>query len=893
MMATSSRSGLTLPTLDRLHASVPADVPPSDVAANWVRKFSDALAARESSTFNDLSVQGIAGIRSFFDARATPSGLSISQIAQDSFRAPALRSPFPDLSWVQFGFDIQTSAGKGLGYARLVPTESGNWKAYTLFTSLESLNGVVEKAGSSRNPNQEHSWQFQERRTREIEFSDGDPTVLIVGAGHSGLELAANLVAKSLQSLCLHDTVWYDQLPFLSYPSTWPVYTPSSKLGDWLEAYAQSLELNIWTSSNITQARWNKVDEHWQVSVTREDGSQRSLRVKHIVFANGLGGGVPNMPNIPGRDHVGKKVLIVGAGNSAHDIAQDLALHGVDVTMYQRSSTCVVSAKVVAAMAGSLYFEGGPPVDVADRVNAAFPITVVKMVHQRVVPRFAATIDKWPQPFLYEDSTLIAVLIREMLEKLNLLGFSSIWAPKMLGLCSPSFDMAADTMSIRLKTGGDIKEFTPRGVRFGDAQRLKRIHRLRYRVTPHRMIQVTGSDADVEHRFGNPRELAKQVCGAEVGDSLRPGGVLMTRTSCECLERLWTSWAVLCGRKLRDIAIVLALLGLQIKAQEEGVFGPPYSLTNGFNMRGSEPLLDPQKMRKPAATSRSNEGIALSDWLYTMFLFTKSDFKSIVIPTTVFGTMAAPKATVIHVCARLIWVWFNLLQFCVSNQSLSPAEDAANKPWRPIPAHRITVTTARRLRWMLLFVCILLSFYFRIATPGIALPSSYGPTTSCISIRIGSLEMPAMLLAMQRSIPVQRMCIADFRDSSGDALAGRRTLPLVYPQGSRIAITTLLILWSFFLCILWGLGILPSIIFLGLGAYVGGRFVTLRSTAADRRSYVYYNVWLCAAQILPFALSRVFLRNVCAGEVNCRGQIGTIFTIDLKVSILLRGESAK
>ncbi|OBZ71564.1 hypothetical protein A0H81_08916, partial [Grifola frondosa] len=287
-------------------------------------------------------------------------------------------------------------------------------------------------------------------------------------------------------------------------------------------------------------------------------------------------------------------------------------------------------------------------------------------------------------------------------------------------------------------------------------------------------------------------------------------------------------------------------------------------------------------MRKPAPTSPSNKGIALSDWLYTMFLFTKSDFKSVVIPTTVFGTIAAPKATVIHVCARLIWVWFNLLQFCVSNQSLSPAEDAANKPWRPIPAHRITVTTARRLRWMLLFVCILLS----IAIPGIALAigiwannelcldSHWVTRNICNALGYAAFNSGATnikSLSDDRCAPttialraqlVNALIILttiqsqDFRDSSGDALAGRRTLPLVYPQGSRIAITTLLILWSFFLCILWGLGILPSIIFLGLGAYVGGRFVTLRSTAADRRSYVYYNVWLCAAQILPFAVSQ-------------------------------------
>jgi hypothetical protein len=37
-----------------------------------------------------------------------------------------------------------------------------------------------------------------------------------------------------------------------SFPPTWPVFTPAVKLGDWLESYAHALELNVWTSSEVT-----------------------------------------------------------------------------------------------------------------------------------------------------------------------------------------------------------------------------------------------------------------------------------------------------------------------------------------------------------------------------------------------------------------------------------------------------------------------------------------------------------------------------------------------------------------------------------------------------------------------------------------------------------------
>ncbi|KAL5513568.1 hypothetical protein ACEPAH_3967 [Sanghuangporus vaninii] len=352
---------LTLPTLDRLRASVPDNVSPANVASDWLNR--------------QKSLHGIDNIRALVDARSEPSGLSVFEIAADSFRAPVLRNPFPDLSWIQFGFDLKTNVGKGLGYARLVPTSDGKWKAYTLSTSLESLNGYDFQ--NARNAAQEHAWR--DKREQKMKFSDRDPTVLIVGAGHSGLELAANLAQMDVdclvidknhqigdnwrnryEALCTHDPIWYDQFPIMQFPSTWPIYSPKDKLADWLECYAKSLDLNIWTSSRICSASWDETNNIWDVAIAQMDGSTRSMKVKHLVFATGLGGGRPVMPDVPGRhmfngtvvhsssfvsarDYKGKKAIVVGAGNSGHDIAQDFATHGIDVTMYQRSSVYVIS----------------------------------------------------------------------------------------------------------------------------------------------------------------------------------------------------------------------------------------------------------------------------------------------------------------------------------------------------------------------------------------------------------------------------------------------------------------------------------------------------------------------------------------------------------------------
>lgn len=69
----------------------------------------------------------------------------------------------------------------------------------------------------------------------------------------------------------------------------------------------------------------------------------------------------------------------------------------------------------------------------------------------------------------------------------------------------------------------------------------------------------------------------------------------------------------------------------------------------------------------------------------------------------------------------MTWIWLNLLQFCVSNQSINPEEDASNKPWRPIPSQRTSVCSARILRWTLLPMCLVFSAYLNVLREGLVL----------------------------------------------------------------------------------------------------------------------------------------------------------------------------
>ena len=97
--------------------------------------------------------------------------------------------------------------------------------------------------------------------------------------------------------------VGYDHMPYLPFPPSWPVYTPALKLADWLESYAHSLELNVWTSANVVSIERETKDsgKRWSVLVERDGGRKRTLKVDHVVLALGPGGGLPKYPDIPGQ----------------------------------------------------------------------------------------------------------------------------------------------------------------------------------------------------------------------------------------------------------------------------------------------------------------------------------------------------------------------------------------------------------------------------------------------------------------------------------------------------------------------------------------------------------------------------------------------------------------
>lgn len=574
------------------------------MAANWLAQFETALSRADGAALTALfhpdshwrdvlaftwTLGTLSGRETIVPALlshaggARPSGFAI-----DPARTAPRSVTRAGCQAIEAIFKFETVVGRGSGVLRLTRDDDsgGAFKAWTLLTTLEELKGFEEQLGRTRPVGQSYSRDFRGPNWRDLRasaqaYEDRDPAVLVVGGGQAGLSIAARLSQLKIDTLIvdreqrigdnwrnryhaltLHNQVQVNHLPYMPFPPNWPSYIPKDKLANWFEAYVESMELNFWTGTEFEGGGYDEAARRWTVTLRRADGTVREMRPRHVVLATGVSG-IPNLPDIPtlknfkgpvlhssayrdGEDWAGKRALVIGTGNSGHDIAQDLYSSGAEVTLVQRSPTLIVNIEPSAQLAYALYDEG-PSTDDCDLIATSMPLQLARKSHALFTERGR-----------YLDKPL--------LDRLEALGFkldfgddNTGWQFKYLTRGGGYYfnvgcaDLVADR-KIRLRQFSDIAEFVAGGVRLHSGE----TH------AADLVVLATGYKGQ-EHLV---RKLFGEGVAGRVGPIWGFGGTQELRNM---YVRTAQSGLWFIAGSLAQCRINSKYLALQIKAMEEGL----------------------------------------------------------------------------------------------------------------------------------------------------------------------------------------------------------------------------------------------------------------------------------------------------------------------------------
>jgi len=554
-------------------------------------------------TWNIKTMEGKEQVRDMLKARLADTKPSNWKIAdgEDASETDGIIE-----SWIQF----ETDVARGFGHMRLK-----DGRIWTLLTTMSELKGHEEPLGFDRPMGAKHgaernrkTWKEErEAEAAELGYSR-QPYCVIVGGGQGGIALGARLRQlnvptiiveknerpgdswrKRYKSLCLHDPVWYDHLPYLPFPRNWPVFSPKDKIGDWLEMYAKVMELNYWGATECKKASYDQKSREWTVIVQR-DGKEVVLKPKQLVLATGMSA-KPNIPKFEGMDifkgdqhhssqHPGpdkyknKKAVVIGSNNSAHDICAALWEAGADVTMVQRSTTHVVKSDSLMELGlASLYSEqavqSGMTTAKADLIFASLPY---KILHEFQIPVYNAIRER--------DA--------DYYKRLEKAGFLLDYGDDDSGLFMKYLrrgsgyyiDVGASELvangSIKLKSGVDVKKLTEHSVILTDGTELP----------AGLVVYATG--------YGSMNGFAADLISREVADKVGKVWGLGSNTTKDPgpwegeqrnmwkptqQEGLWFH-----GGNLHQSRHYSQFLSLQLKARMEGIPTPVYGLQKAHHL---------------------------------------------------------------------------------------------------------------------------------------------------------------------------------------------------------------------------------------------------------------------------------------------------------------------
>ncbi|TIV36776.1 MAG: NAD(P)/FAD-dependent oxidoreductase, partial [Mesorhizobium sp.] len=333
--------------------------------------------------------------------------------------------------------------------------------------------------------------------------------------------------------------------------------------------YTRVMELNYWVATKCISAAYDEAEKVWTVVVDRV-GQRVTLKPKHIVFATGAYGPprrieLPGVDSFKGEKFRGKRVAVIGAASSGHDVSVDLWEAGAKVTMVQRSPTTVVKSDTLMDVGFEIFSEKalarGITTDKADMIVPSTPFALV--------PK--------GQRALYD---VIRARDGDFYTRLSDSGFSIDFGEDETGLLMKAYrtgsgyyiDVGACELilngEIKVKSGVGIKSLTPNGILFEDGSELE----------VDAIVCCTG--------YQSMNETVAAVVSREVADKVGPcwglgsgvkgdpgpwQGELRNMWKPTAQEGLWFH-----GGNLALSRFYSKYVALQLKARMEGIATPVY-----------------------------------------------------------------------------------------------------------------------------------------------------------------------------------------------------------------------------------------------------------------------------------------------------------------------------
>ncbi|KAJ7623749.1 hypothetical protein FB45DRAFT_926639 [Roridomyces roridus] len=465
-----------------------------------------------------------------------------------------------------FVFKTSTPATTCTAVFKLIRLKNGTINVFTATTTLLELDAMP--------------WsKVPPEVSKEIPETLPDAVdVLIVGGGHSGLTVSSHLKAmgvnfalveanvaigdswaKRYDSAKLHTTRPYSGLPYVPLPDDFPQYIPAKKMAAYYAQYAKDMQIPAYPGRRSTAATWDADKDAWKVTLTltTEQGGQQVLFAKHLVFAVGIGGRVPNMPDYPGMETfrgeslhsgvytnasrwAGKRVAIVGASTTALDM-----LGAASATVVQRGPTRLyLRGQLAAAQKVFWPGDGSMTQEVGDTLASEDPNILQSQLSAIMMKALKDAAD----PEYYEDLRK-AGFLHEPEGPIHQQVFCRIGAHYPdVGACD-----AIRSGEILIKSGTPISSITPRGITFDDGSKLDHLDVI---------VWATGFQKD-------SRQSAALIVGEEVVQKLDPGEVRgCFRPSGN--DRIWFQ-----GGELQSIRHFGKFLALQVAADVAGVRPKP------------------------------------------------------------------------------------------------------------------------------------------------------------------------------------------------------------------------------------------------------------------------------------------------------------------------------